>query len=278
MQYNLSENIQKITEQFINDRIPAGDEDKLLLETYRTALAAGESRLPVFKGTDGAESGYPVLTHYGFAKLSIDESYMNGFYKPRCRELATASADCLDDTAKHLIRASLMEFSLLGCIEAQKTLYEHFGGEWEYLAEVASHRWPNLQRLDRFLAAQSGAGHFDDFLPTYDEALSEVRAGHKRKHWIWYIFPQMYGIPGTHSGNSLYYGIRGRMEATQYICHPVLRQRLIEVCEAILSTGKSVFDIFPEIDARKVHSSISLFASVSDIPALKEVMKKNNWK
>lgn len=277
MQYNLSENIQKITEQFINDRIPAGFEDKLLLETYRTALASGESRLPVFKGTDGAEPGYPVLTHYGFAKLSIDEAYMNGFYKPRCRELATTSADSLDDTAKHLVRASLMEFALLGCIEAQNTLFGNLGGEWESLAEVASHRWPNLQRLDRFLAAQSGAGHYEDFLPTYEEALSEVRSGSKRKHWIWYIFPQMYGIPGTHSGNSLYYGIRGRMEATQYICHPILRQRLIEICEAILSTGKSVCEIFPKNDAQKVQSSISLLASVSDISELKEVLKRNNW-
>lgn len=277
MQYNLSENVHKITEQFIKDRIPVKEEDKLLLETYLVAFASGESRLPVFKGTEGAESGYPVLTHYGFAELSIDETYMNGFYKPKCLELAKSSTESLDDKDKHLIRASLIEFALLGCVEAQTPLFEHFVGERDFLAKVVSRRWPNLQRLDRFLTAQSGAGHYEDFLPTYEEALSEVKSGGKRKHWIWYIFPQMYGIPGTHSGNSLYYGIRGRMEATQYICHPILRQRMIEMCDAILVSGKSVCEIFPEIDARKVQSSINLFASVSDIPELKEVKKRNNW-
>lgn len=277
MQYNLSENIHKITEQFIKDRVPATEEDKLLWQTYNEAYASGESRLPVFKGTEGVESGYPVLTHFGFAKLSIDEKYMSEFYIPQCLELAKSSIESLDDKDKHLIRASLIEFALLGCVEAQTTLFEHFGGERGFLEEIASHRWPNLQRLDRFLTAQSGAGHYEDFLPTYEEALSEVKSGGKRKHWIWYIFPQMYGIPGTHSGNSLYYGIRGRMEATQYICHPVLRQRMIEMCDAILSCGKSVCEIFPEIDARKVQSSINLFASVSNIPELKELKKRNNW-
>ena len=277
MQYNLSENIHKITDQFIDSKVPAKEEDKLLFERYMVSFREGETRMPVFKGTEGAVSDYPVLTQYGFAKLSIDNSYMEGFYVPRCKELAITGAAGLNENEKHLLRASLIEFALLGCLEAQKVLFEYFGGEWDYLSEVVTRRWPNLQRLDRFLAAQSGAGHYEDFLPTYSESLSDVKAGGKRKHWIWYIFPQMYGIPGTHSGNSLYYGIRGRMEATQYICHPLLRQRMIELCSAILQTGKSVCEIFPEMDARKVQSSINLFASVSDIPELKEVKKRNNW-
>lgn len=277
MKYNLSENIHKLTDEFIEKRIPAKVEDKQLYAKYKEAIDAGEERLPVFKGTEGADGDYPVLTHYGFAKFSTDVVYMNYIYIPKIMGLYNKDVATLNEKELHLLRASLIEFALLGCVEAQTLLFGHLCGEWDFITKVVERRWPNLQRLNRFLTAQAGAGHYEDYLPTYEEALSEVRSGSKRSHWIWYIFPQMYGIPGTHSGNALYYGIRGRMEATQYICHPLLRQRLIELCRAILSTGKSVCDICPERDAMKVQSCINLFDSVSEIPELKEVKKKNHW-
>ena len=65
--------------------------------------------------------------------------------------------------------------------------------------------------IDRFIEAQ-------DKYNTYQTALEEVKAGRKKTHWIWYIFPQMRGL-GT-SEMSKFYGIKGRDEASQYINHP----------------------------------------------------------
>lgn len=273
MEFNLKENINTITPEFISERIPTREEDRAIYASYREAIALGEKRMPVFVGTEGVPEDYPTLTHYGFAMLSLDQPYMTGVYLPAINGMFE-KLPLLSDEERHLFRASLIEFALLGCKEAQNILYSFpLGRDWDYIAYIVEHRWPNLQRLKRFLNAQnSGAVPFtDEALPNYSEALGEIRAGGKRKHWIWYIFPQMYGIAGTHSQMSLYFGIRGRMEAYQYICHPVLRQRMIGILEAIVQSGKTVCEIFPEIDALKTYSCIKLFSSVSDIDILKQV-------
>ena len=106
---------------------------------------------------------------------------------------------------------------------------------------------------------------------SYAQALKEVKAGAKMTHWIWYIFPQMAGIKGTHSRPALFYGINGRMEAYQYINHPTLRKHLIEISEAVLDNNYSVYEIFGN-DAIKVHSCIKLFASVSEEPVFKKII------
>lgn len=121
--------------------------------------------------------------------------------------------------------------------------------------------------IDRFIEAQ-------DKYNTYQTALEEVKAGRKRTHWIWYIFPQMRGL-GT-SEMSKYYGINGRDEATQYINHPVLRDRLVEITEAVYNSDKTVYEIFGN-DAIKVRSCMLLFASVCDIPIFKQFIYKYNW-
>ena len=121
--------------------------------------------------------------------------------------------------------------------------------------------------LDRFIEAQ-------DRLNTYQTALEEVKAGKKKTHWIWFIFPQMLGI-GT-SEKSRYYGIDGREEATEYINHPILGERLIEITEAVYNNEKSVYEIFGN-DAIKVRNCMKLFASVSDIPIFKKMLKKYCW-
>ena len=121
--------------------------------------------------------------------------------------------------------------------------------------------------IDRFIEAQ-------DKYNTYQTALEEVKAGRKRTHWIWYIFPQMRGL-GT-SEMSKFYGINGRDEATQYINHPVLRDRLVEITEAVYNSDKTVYEIFGN-DAIKVRSCMLLFASVCDIPIFKQFIYKYNW-
>ena len=129
------------------------------------------------------------------------------------------------------------------------------------------------RNLLRFVHAQDSGGIYDG-TGTYAEALQEVKAGYKRGHWIWYVFPQMKGL--GKSEISEFYGINGREEAKAYIEHPVLRERLVEICEAVLYSETSVYDIFGS-DAIKVRSCILLFASVSDIPVFKQIKSKYRW-
>ncbi len=80
-----------------------------------------------------------------------------------------------------------------------------------------------------------------------------------------------------HSEISEYYGINGREEAKAYIEHPILRERLVEICEVVLNSETSVYKIFGH-DTIKVRSCILLFASVSDIPIFKQIKNKYSWK
>ena len=129
------------------------------------------------------------------------------------------------------------------------------------------------RNLLRFVHAQDGGGIYDG-TGTYAQALQEVKAGYKRGHWIWYVFPQMKGL--GKSEISEFYGINGREEAKAYIEHPVLRERLVEICEAVLNSETSVYDIFGS-DAIKVRACILLFASVSDLPIFKQIKSKYRW-
>lgn len=125
--------------------------------------------------------------------------------------------------------------------------------------------------LQRFLNAQQSGGIYDN-MPGYETALQEIRDGHKRTHWIWYVFPQMKGL--GHSQLSEFYGINGREEAYAYIEHPVLRERLIEATEATMS--HDVYSLFGS-DVIKFRACMLLFASVSDIPIFKRVIEKYMW-
>ncbi len=106
-------------------------------------------------------------------------------------------------------------------------------------------------RLQRFVDAQDDGG-------AYDTALRELRAGRKRSHWMWFIFPQIAGL--GQSPTSRRYAISSLDEALAYIEHPVLGPRLEECARALLErTGASARDIFGGIDAMKLRSSMSLF-------------------
>jgi uncharacterized protein (DUF1810 family) len=112
--------------------------------------------------------------------------------------------------------------------------------------------------LQRFVAAQDGV---------YPQALAEVRAGDKRSHWMWFIFPQLAGL--GRSPTAQFYGIAGRDEASGYLAHPVLGPRLREITDAMLgwSDKRSAEAILGGIDALKFRSSMTLFAAVADEPA-----------
>ena len=118
--------------------------------------------------------------------------------------------------------------------------------------------------LDRFVKAQENS---------YDQALSEIRSGRKRSHWMWYIFPQLKGLGMTSTAD--HYGISGLDEAKAYIEHPILGARLIEISEALLNCGKSnPEEIFGYPDYLKCCSCMTLFEMVSDNPIFGEVLDK----
>lgn len=109
--------------------------------------------------------------------------------------------------------------------------------------------------LDRFTDAQRDS---------YPTALAELRAGAKRSHWMWFIFPQVAGL--GQSAMARTYAIADADEARAYLAHPVLGPRLIEATEAVTAAQGSAEAIFGGIDAVKLRSSMTLFAVVAEAP------------
>jgi uncharacterized protein (DUF1810 family) len=107
--------------------------------------------------------------------------------------------------------------------------------------------------LARFVQAQE---------EDYEPALSEIRSGRKRSHWMWYMFPQFEGLGS--SWTSQRYSVKSVAEAQAYLAHPVLGPRLVECAEAALRVdGLSAHEIFGSPDDMKLRSCATLFASVS---------------
>jgi uncharacterized protein (DUF1810 family) len=114
--------------------------------------------------------------------------------------------------------------------------------------------------LSRFTEAQEN---------DYRVALSEIQNGKKRSHWMWYIFPQIAGL--GFSETSRFYAIVNLQEATDYLNHPVLGKRLVEISEALLATeGKTANQIFGNPDDLKLKSSMTLFSAVKGAPPVFE--------
>jgi uncharacterized protein (DUF1810 family) len=107
--------------------------------------------------------------------------------------------------------------------------------------------------LERFVSAQDAGG-------TYRSALAELRAGAKRGHWMWFVFPQIAGLGSSPTARR--YAIGSLDEARAYLAHPVLGPRLREVSRALvdLEGGDDPQAILGHIDALKLRSSMTLFA------------------
>jgi uncharacterized protein (DUF1810 family) len=121
--------------------------------------------------------------------------------------------------------------------------------------------------LERFVAAQDAHG-------TYGRAVRELRAGMKLSHWMWFVFPQISGL--GFSATAQRYAISSLDEARAYLEHPVLGPRLVECARILIATeGLSATDIFGGIDAMKLRSSMTLFASAApEQPVFGEVLRK----
>jgi uncharacterized protein (DUF1810 family) len=123
-------------------------------------------------------------------------------------------------------------------------------------------------RLARFEQAQ-------DASRTYASALAELRAGRKRSHWMWFVFPQIAGL--GRSAMAQRYAIRSLAEAEAYVAHPVLGARLRESAAALteLAGGDSAEEVLGPVDAQKLHSSMTLFARAApDEPLFRAVLDR----
>lgn len=108
--------------------------------------------------------------------------------------------------------------------------------------------------LQRFVDAQASV---------YEVVRSELKAGRKQSHWIWFIFPQLKGL--GFSSTAQFYGIGSRGEAEAYLAHPVLGARLRE-CTALVNAvnGRSIDQILGYPDDMKFRSSVTLFSAVTE--------------
>ena len=107
--------------------------------------------------------------------------------------------------------------------------------------------------LNRFIVAQDNL---------YPLALIEIKSGKKETHWIWFVFPQLKKLSEDEA--SEYFGIEDIEEAKAYLAESVLRERLVEISEALLSleTDDPLEVMNSEIDVRKLQSSMTLFAEI----------------
>ena len=112
-----------------------------------------------------------------------------------------------------------------------------------------------LLDLDRFVRAQHGA---------YDDALAELRAGRKRTHWMWFVFPQLDGLGS--SPNARFFALSGLDDARAFLDHPVLGPRLREAASALLALDADIADIMGYPDDLKLRSSMTLFSRVEEEP------------
>jgi len=117
--------------------------------------------------------------------------------------------------------------------------------------------------LSRFIEAQKN---------DYQKALSEIINGRKQSHWMWYIFPQIDGL--AFSSTSKFYSIKNLDEAQQYLNHPVLGTRLIEISNALLSLkSRNPNQILGSPDDLKLKSSMTLFSSLTETnPVFQKVL------
>jgi uncharacterized protein (DUF1810 family) len=112
--------------------------------------------------------------------------------------------------------------------------------------------------LERFVQAQER---------DYAAVLRELKAGRKRSHWIWYVFPQIAGLGA--SAMSQRYAISSCDEARAYAEHTVLGPRLRECTQLVLDVqGRTVEQIFPDPDDLKFRSCMTLFERCAAEPSL----------
>jgi uncharacterized protein (DUF1810 family) len=110
----------------------------------------------------------------------------------------------------------------------------------------------NDDDLQRFVQAQESC---------MDDVMAELRAGRKRTHWMWFVFPQLRGL--GRSQMAWRFGLQSRGEAAAFLAHPLLGARLRECVALVLAVdGRSAHDIFGSPDDLKLRSCLTLFRAI----------------
>ena len=118
--------------------------------------------------------------------------------------------------------------------------------------------------LQRFIDAQN---------TDYQTALAEIRNGRKRSHWMWYIFPQIQGL--GFSETAKFYALKDAREAVDFLAHPVLGSRLLEIGTVLLGLASGdAHSLLGSPDDLKLKSSMTLFASLHANPVFQKVLDK----
>ena len=118
--------------------------------------------------------------------------------------------------------------------------------------------------LARFLSAQA---------PVVAGVEAELAAGHKRSHWMWFIFPQLAAL--GRSPTARHYGIADVTEARAYLAHPILGPRLRHLVALVTKVkGRTAHDIFHSPDDLKFRSCLTLFQAISGEPVFAEALAK----
>lgn len=120
--------------------------------------------------------------------------------------------------------------------------------------------------LNRFIEAQDNG--------VYERALSEIQSGQKKSHWMWFIFPQLKGLGQSYTAN--YYSIKNQEIAEQYLKHPILGKRLIEISQAVYDlNANNIVDVFGYPDYLKFQSCMTLFLIVEpNVKIFEENLKR----
>jgi uncharacterized protein (DUF1810 family) len=119
--------------------------------------------------------------------------------------------------------------------------------------------------LRRFVDAQD---------PVFEQVCSELRAGRRQSHWMWFVFPQLKGL--GHSATANRYGIASLAETEAYLQHPILGPRLRECTRLVnLIEGRTIQQIFGYPDDLKFRSCMTLFAQAApDNETFVDALKK----
>lgn len=109
-----------------------------------------------------------------------------------------------------------------------------------------------MYNVNRFIVKQD---------EVYDSVLKELKNGKKVSHWMWYIFPQLKDLGSSY--NSMYYGIKNKQEAKEYMNNDVLRKRYVECCNILLNLKtNNIEEVLGDIDKLKLKSSLTLFLQI----------------
>ncbi|MDB5249085.1 MAG: hypothetical protein JWQ40_3479 [Segetibacter sp.] len=189
---------------------------------------------------------HPGYTGQGIAK-TLTQTCLEKAKDLNEKTIALHTSELMD-AARHIYESP--GFTIL------KEIPNRFGKRyWLYTLNITStniKEMTNENNLRRFLDAQQA---------DYSAALAEIKNGRKRSHWMWYIFPQILGL--GFSETSKFYAIKDINEAEEFLSHPVLGSRLIEISNELLKLeSNNANTIFGSPDDVKLKSSMTLFASV----------------